>query len=419
MWAMDFQGSCLLGVDPPVSIDTGLGAGVEAMSESQDLFEVERPVLGHQITPFSGDPLLRWLTAGSLQSRLVLGPILLVMVGVGAGVDGNLFALPESASGAAGGLRYGFIGEAFGPVVTLLVLPVIVLFIRRLHREIPKVLSALFLNRILLMGEEVQDERLKTATRRLNHPICFVGTVLFSGWLISVLSAARFGGLADQIGVANPYIDPSGTAGFGAACLLAIVVSHLFIATLWRISVSGHFIYESFLEPDNVRLQPAHGDRCCGVRFLGSFTLFTSSYLMILPLTVGGMLLVYPQIYEVDAIRYGFVYVGLVGYAVTAAVLFLGPTMSVHRVMESSREESLQFLNDRFLDIYDEVFERLQKKEIDSAKLEEEVGILNNIKSVVSEVQTRNIWPFNVKLTLEFVGIVLLPILPVFVQAAM
>ena len=45
---------------------------------------------------------------------------------------------------------------------------------------------------------------------------------------------------------------------------LAILVSHLFIAPLWRISVSGYFIYESFLEPENMRLlgsSPGHAPK--------------------------------------------------------------------------------------------------------------------------------------------------------------
>lgn len=391
----------------------------ESDAESNELFSVDRPDLGHKITPFSGDALLRWAVSGRTWTRLILGPVLLVVAGIGAAVDGHFLRISDSAVESEGTIRYAFVHESFGPFLTLIVLSAVLLFIRRFNREIPTVLSALFQNRILLVNEQEQLERLQTATRRLNHPIYFLGSGLFIAWLIGMLSAARYAGLESQLGFVTPYTVDAGMGAFLACCLVAAVVGHLFISTLWRITVAGHFIYESFLDPEKVRLQPAHGDRCCGVRFLGSFTLLTSSYVMLFPVFVAGMVISHPQVYEVDAFRYSLVYFGMANYAVTAAVLFLGPTLSVHRVMESSREESLQFLNDRFLDIYDEVFERLQQKEIDSGKLEEEVGILNNIKSVVSEVQTRNIWPFNVRLTLEFAGIVMLPILPVFVEAAM
>ena len=75
-----------------------------------------------------------------------------------------------------------------------------------------------------------------------------------------MVSAARFMGLESQLGFVTPYTVENGNGAFLAGCVVIAISGHLFISTLWRIAVSGHFIYESFLNPEKVRLQPAHGD---------------------------------------------------------------------------------------------------------------------------------------------------------------
>jgi hypothetical protein len=84
--------------------------------------------------------------------------------------------------------------------------------------------------------------------------------------------------------------------------------------------------------------------------------------------------------------------------------------------MNKSRNDAVTLLTERFLGTYNAIFERLHQSEIDQERLDVEVKLLENIKTLITEVSARGIRPFNLKLVTRFLTLVLAPLIPIYFE---
>lgn len=306
--------------------------------------------------------------------------------------------------------------EYFGPVFLLLWFPAVVLYARVLNARIRHTVQALYERGIMTDQAAPPDAFVARLQRRFDSGWAWLASAAFMAWFLAFWIAARFGALDDNLGIVVHASSRGAVFGFAWILALSVLGSHLFVSVLWRGAVSARQIHRTFSAASGIRLKPLHPDNCCGLRFVGDFTLLNSGYIAFFPLFLTLLVWFYPRFLDNAVTGWLLVYAGAAFYVVVATLAFVGPTYSAHLRMYREREHMLNLLNAHFFKRYDEVFETLPEIHEDTAKVEEKIRLLNSIREYYREVRSRAVWPFNLRVVSEFAGIVGAPLLLLFLE---
>lgn len=372
-----------------------------------------------ELQPFRRDPVIGWF----LHRDAWVTPVFFLgfygLLALATLADGTFWSIPAPPG------RYPpdaqlvpFVREYFGPVFLLLWFPAIVLYARLLNARIRHTVQSLYERGILTAEVEAPQAYVAAWQKRFDSRWAWLASALFMAWFLAFWVAARLGALDGSLGIVVHASSRDAVFAFAWILALSVLGSHLFMSVLWRGAVSASRIHHTFRKERDppIRLKPLHPDNCCGLRFVGDFTLLNSGYIAFFPLFLSLLVWFYPRFLDNAVTGWLLVYAGAAFYLVVATFAFVGPTYSAHRRMHEEREDMLNVLNEHFFQRYDEVFEKLHEIKTDPAKVEEKIRLLNNIREYYREVGRRAVWPFNLRVVSEFAGVVGAPLLLLFLE---
>ncbi|HIN85791.1 MAG TPA: hypothetical protein EYN06_04850 [Myxococcales bacterium] len=369
------------------------------------------------LRPFQRDPITRFFVDHPAYITMLTMIGFYALGALAAAADGTFWEIPNTTPPYPTDHRLiPFVREPFTATLLLGIAMAALLYVRVLSYRIVRDYVHLCDGRFLKMSTTSRQQQTAALQRRYDHPIALIFSLLFAGWLVTLEALARSGKMGDELGVTMYGTADVSTFSFIWIAFVTAFCSHVFISTLYRIVITCVFINTAFDNDSEIELQPIHPDECCGLRFVGNLTLFMSFFVVFWPLMLTSVGFFFPEFLAFPAFRYGLMYAGGLFYIGIASVVFLMPTLPVHRIMDKSREEALTLLTERFLGTYNSIFERLHQAEIDRNRLDEEVKLLANIKTLITEVKARGIWPFNLTVVIRFVTVVMVPLVPIYFE---
>lgn len=376
------------------------------------------PAAEARLQPFRADPILRWLNARPAWMTPAVFALAFAALALCAWLDGTLRSI-EAPPGRYpdGALLVPFLEEWFGPVFVLGFFPALALYARLLDRRIVRTAGALYQRSILHADVHSPEQYARDLQARFDSRWAWLLSALFCGWFVALWIAARLGWLDDSLGIVVHVASQESRFGFAWILAFSLLGPHLFMSVTWRVMVCAWALHQAFRPERKVHLQPLHPDNCCGLRFIGSFTLLLSGFVAFFPLFLALLAWFYPRFLDNQVTGWALMYSGAAVYVAIATFVFVFPTYQAHRLMVAEREAALDTLNRRFFRAYEAVFRTLESPHpVDNAELEASVKLLETIRTFYREVRNRAIWPFNVRVVSEFVGVLGIPLLLLFLE---
>lgn len=374
------------------------------------------PTSEKPLEPFRRDPAMRFLLSRPAWATPLVFGALYLLLGLCSFIDGTFFEIPtQTHNYPADALLVPFIEEPFSPVFVFLFYSCLVLYARFLSRKIVYTFEALFERGILDEDKHPRAPYMAWCQRLFDSRWAYAMSALLSLWFLAIWTAARLGLLDESLRVIIYITARDSQLAFAWILMFSVLGPHLFMSVVWRIVVCSYVLNRTFLTRE-IRLQPLHPDRCCGLRFIGDFTLLMSGFVIFYPVFLALLSTFYPQFVSNAVTEAILIYSGAVFYVAIASFVFLFPTYSAHDLMSKERESAMHVLNRRFFRSYEDVFLTLEKESVDEDRLENQIKLLNNIREYYREVRSRAIWPFDLRVVTEFVGIIGVPLLLMFVE---
>ena len=207
----------------------------------------------------------------------------------------------------------------------------------------------------------------------------------------------------------NLWISVFGKTPTIAGWLIPVLIFTLYfllIISVIRV-IAVYLVLRRFFKLFRANVQPLHPDKCGGLAPLGrlSMRLNIGVFLFGIVSVVGVLVNVYhynkPYFYIYN------IYI-ILGYLISATILFFLPLTSAHKSMKNSKIHSLCILNSKF----DEINEKLlNDKDIKTFPNEVAFKQLERIHKFHNMVSQMPVYPFNMKTVSSFIGSVVTPIM--------
>jgi hypothetical protein len=369
------------------------------------------------LIPFAADPIISFF----LRRKAIWTPVIFVaffaLAGLASYFDGTFFEISrETHSYPEHALLASYTDEKFGFWFVVVFFSVLVLYARHLSKQIVRSFHLLYKRDIFDEKQNPKADAIKKLQEHFDRRRAYIGSAFMGIWFVVLWIMGRLGYFDENLGVIPLYTARDSYFAFAWILLFSVVGSHLFMSVIWRIIVCSYMLHDRFKDKTTVQLQPLHPDRCCGLRFVGDLTLLMSGFAIFYPLFLAMLSFTYPQFLATPALQIGLIYSGAVLYILGGSFIFLYPTLSAHALMTEEREEAMHTLNKRFFSLYESVFRKLEDERVEARDMEEQINLLNNIREYYREVERRAIWPFDLKIISEFIGLIGIPLLLVFAE---
>jgi hypothetical protein len=368
------------------------------------------------LEPFRRDPLIRFL----LRQRTWFGIaffVVIYLLGAAASLaDGSFFTVPRPELYGAGVRTVPFIGEPFTFVFVIIFYSLLLVYTRYFARQIERTIRMLYEREILDTQGFPPGDLVAVIQKRFDSNWAWAASAFLAIWFV-VLWILSHSGVFDQNLHVVPYMSlRSSRWAFAWILAFSIIGPHLFMSVVWRIIVCSYSLHHLFGRTEQIQLQPLHPDRCCGLRFVGDFTLVMSGFVAFYPAFLTLLSALYPEFVETPALQVGLVYSGAFFYVAIASFVFLYPTYSAHALMAVEREEALYRLNKRFFKLYEDIFTENDVARAELTTIQEQTSLLNSIREYYREVEQRAVWPFDLRVVSQFLGVVGIPLLLMFLE---
>lgn len=223
----------------------------------------------------------------------------------------------------------------------------------------------------------------------------------FGGWWWSAVSLALSLG-ATVILIRPRYLALGQSAAWtadipsrGLSLLWALIGLHC-VLLLLIYSALGIYWLRRLFKSFTIRVRPLNPDRAGGLSPLGSFTL-KLSYIIV---WTGFILVVTPitrNYVAAGTLRFRWtveLVTGLGIYLIAAPVVFLGPLLVAHRVMEDAREQLLSQIARRFDMVWAKVQDGLSV-DVGIPQLDSSLKALKELEALHEIASKFPVWPFN------------------------
>lgn len=368
------------------------------------------------LEPFRRDPVWRFLLRRPLWVGLAIFTANYVLAAVAAMADGAFFSVPDPSAYPPGARAVAFAKEPFTPVFFVVLYSALLVYARYLAPQIERTVRMLWEREILDPKTFSPAELVERLQDRFDSRWAWVASAFLSVWFLTLWTLSRLGYFDHTLGVI-PYMSlRSSRWSFAWVIAVSVVGPHLFMSVIWRIIVCSHSLNQIFRQTEKIKLRPLHPDRCCGLRFVGDFTLRMSGFVAFYPVFLTLLSLFYPEFVATPQLQAGLIYSGAVFYAGIASLVFIYPTQSAHALMSAEREDALYRLNRRFFALYEDIFDDVDPTGTNLERITEQTSLLNNIREYYREVEQRAVWPFDLRVVTQFTGVVGIPILLMFLE---
>lgn len=368
------------------------------------------------LEPFRRDPVLTFFLARPAWVGLLFFVLVYLLAGAASLADGTFLDVPDRSLYPAGARVVPFVGEPFTFIFIVAFYGALLAYARYFARQIERTTRMLWEREILDPESFSVADLVNRLQSRFDSRWAWLASALLAIWFIVLWTASRLG-LFDETLRVIPYMSlRSSRWAFAWILCFSVVGPHLFMSVVWRIMVCSHSLHQVFSQTEKIRLQPLHPDRCCGLRFVGDFTLVMSGFVAFYPVFLALLAYFYPEFVATPQLQAGLIYSGAVFYVGIASFVFLYPTHSAHALMAAEREDALYRLNRRFFKLYEDIFDRVDRTGVDFERIAEQTSLLNSIREYYREVERRAVWPFDVGVVTQFMGVIGVPLLLMFLE---
>ncbi len=368
------------------------------------------------LEPFRRDPVWRILLRRPVWVGLLTFALAYLLGAVASLADGSFFAIPDRARYPATATVVPFVEEPFTPIFVVAFYGSLLVYARYLGAQIERTTRMLWEREILDPASFSAVDLVDRLQRRFDSRWAWLASGMLAAWFITLWTMSRLGHFDETLGVI-PYMSlRTSRWSFAWIVCFSLIGPHLFMSVIWRIMVCSHSLHQIFRQTERIRLRPLHPDRCCGLRFVGDFTLVMSGFVAFYPAFLALLSFFYPQFVATPQLQAGLIYSGAVFYAAMASFVFIYPTYSAHALMAEEREDALYRLNRRFFSLYEEIFDEVDRMGANFERIGEQTSLLNNIREYYREVEQRAVWPFDLRVVTQFAGVVGVPIVLMFLE---
>ena len=355
------------------------------------------------------EPLMR-LLAGKL-TPVSLGICFFVFISLPLCISATLF-------------QSGFIDNISWSITIVFLFPFLVGLGFKYYKEVPKLFDHLLEDVVEDTSNDKKTGFYKWLNARFNNYastiVIFIvslsltlyffyqkQSVCVKGWMI--------GGDLFYFGPQKDVIEGCGFTGVGLfAAIIQFVIAYWLANLVFRAAVCYWGLYEFFDSKKKwnfqIRVNPLHPDRCCGLGRIGELAMLFNVIMFIIGVYVSLTVLDKMLIQESAPFDDITIPLYLSGYVLLAPVLFFLPLGSARRTMKKAKIEFLRPISERC--------EQLAKTgSVDTSKESSEaVGAFFEMDKLRIHLEKEiPVWPFNFRSFLKFSGAIVFPVIPVII----
>jgi hypothetical protein len=294
----------------------------------------------------------------------------------------------------------------------LFIFPFVVGFILKYYNEVPKLYYALFA-RIEDAPEEEFEKFIERLDRRFNTKlvpvVVIVGTVLLNlkyyTQILNKEAGLNWISSGDLLeGILNTDSGFTGAGLYSAAIQVVLIYTVFYLA--WNCLVFAWGLHLFFNEYKfNIKINPLHSDRCCGLKRIGDVSILSNTVLFFLG--------IYLSLKVIDKVVLQGVKISndignpafLCFYVVLAPLLFFLPLASAHRKMKFEKDKLVSSVSRSYSKAIVEIKDNYSKDLMEQA---------NSLDALLVRLDKKiPVWPFNFKSLESFFGAVVAPVLPI------